>query len=410
MNNFILKKLSKKAVKKAYPPSFSKINQREKMDYQYYTVNDFADDERFRNYVLRKKASDIAFWTYWIAENPHKKELIAVAEKLVLLLAAEATPSVSNNDATEEWQKLWTRIHTVSSENALENDQPTLQAIKGGRYRWAWTVAASVALLALTFLLLPKNTSPQYQSVFTTKTDTRQPEKETGVTSVASANDAETMYKTPFGKTQKLTLPDGSSVILNANSKLRFSKNWSKTADRVVWLEGEAEFSVQHYDLPNGASQKFVVNTEGVKVEVIGTRFNLMSRGEKCKLALYEGKVQLQLTKHPEGESIAIAPNEVVQVDNGVVVRIIPIKKVEVYQAWTKQHFEFDDTPLSEVALLVENNYGFKFIFKDNDLKMKRLTVSIPDDDVAVLAKVIAQIFNIKTQKNGKEIIFENKN
>jgi transmembrane sensor len=384
------------------------------MDYQDYTVNDFVDDERFRNYVLRKNATDIAFWTYWIAENPDKYELIAEAEKLLLLFALEATPSVSDAERTEEWQKLWTRIHTVSSENilenVLENDEPILQPIRGGKYKWAWAVAASFALFALIFLLLPKNTSPQYQSVFTTKTDTILPEKETGVTSAVPADDAETIYKTPFGKTQKLTLPDGSTVILNANSKLHFSKNWSKTADRIVWLEGEAEFSVQHYDLPNGGAQKFMVHTEGVKVEVIGTRFNLMSRADKCKLALYEGKVQLHLTKHPEEESIAIAPNEVVQVDNGAVVRIVPIKKVAVYQAWTKQHFEFDDTPLSEVALLVENNYGFKFLFKDNDLKMKRLTASIPDDDVAVLAKVIAQIFNIKTQKNGNEIIFENKN
>jgi transmembrane sensor len=175
-------------------------------------------------------------------------------------------------------------------------------------------------------------------------------------------------------------------------------------------LTGEAEFLVKHYDLPQGAAQKFIVHTEGVNVEVIGTRFNLMSRGEKCKLALYEGKVELLLTKHPEQESITITPNEVVQVDNGAVVRISEIKKVAVYKAWTKAHFEFDDTPLSEVALLVENTYGIKFIFKENTLKTKRLTASIPDDDVAILVKIIANIFNIKAQQNGKEITFDNKN
>jgi transmembrane sensor len=400
-------------------PVFFKTIKKAMKDYQYYTVNDFVDDAHFRNYVLQKDATDRAFWAQWIAENAHKKELIAEAEKLVLLLAAQTPPSVSNTETSQEWQKLWSRIEIQPQEISVEQAdvEPILQPIKGGKYRWLWAAAASVALLATAFLFFKKDTppedksghTPQYQRYSATQPDTFKKTKEKTGTTIDFSDNTETAIKTPFGKTQEVTLPDGSRVLLNANSQLRFSKNWSKTADRTVWLNGEAEFSVKHYDLPQGAAQKFIVNTEGVKVEVIGTRFNLMSRGEKCKLALYEGKVELLLTKHPEQESIAITPNEVVQVDNGAVVRISEMKKVAVYQAWTKEHFEFDDTPLSEVALLVENTYGVKFVFKEESLKNKRLTASIPDDDVAVLVKVICQIFNIQTQQNAKEIIFDKK-
>lgn len=389
-------------------------------DYQYYSVNDFIDDVGFRNYVLRKNEVDIAFWTQWIAGNAHKKEAVAEAEKLVLLFAAQTPPSVSNTETSQEWQKLWARIEAQKEETKVEQTpfEPDLQPIRGGRNRWLWAAAASVALLATAFLFFNKNTAPpdgigifdKYPHLSEAKTDTFKVEKEKTRTTIDFSGNTETTIKTPFGKTQQVTLPDGSTVLLNANSQLRFSKNWSKTESRLVWLNGEAEFSVKHYDLPQGAAQKFIVHTEGVKVEVIGTRFNLSSRGEKCKLALYEGKVELQLTKHPEQANIAITPNEVVQVDNGAVVRILPIKKVEVHQAWTKQHFEFDDTPLSEVALLVENTYGVKFVFKEEALKNKRLTASIPDDDVSVLAKVICQIFDIKTRQNAKQIIFETKN
>lgn len=390
------------------------------MDYQYFTVNDFVDDVGFRNYVLRKNATDIGFWTQWLNENPNKKETVAEAEKLVLLLAAEANTAslestknlVSSSEKTEEWEKLWSRINIVPQDSLVEIEQLVLQPVKGGKNKWIWAAAASVGLLATAFFIFKKHAPPQYQGVFTSistdKKDASKVEKEEIISKAALANNAEIFIKTPFGKTQKVTLPDGSTVLLNANSQLRFSKNWSKTEDRKVWLDGEAEFSVKHYDLKAGEAQKFIVNTEGVKVEVVGTRFNLMSQAEKCKLALYEGKVKLLLNKHPEQESISIAPNEIVQVDNGDVVRISPIKKVEVYQAWTKQYFEFDDAPLSEVAIMVEHSYGLKFIFKDEKLKNKRLTASIPDDDVVVLVKVISQIFNIKTQRNGKEIIFEN--
>lgn len=381
-------------------------------DYQYFTVNDFVDEAGFRNYVLRKEASDIGFWTQWIAENAHKKELIAEAEKLILLFAAQTPPSVSSTETSQEWQKLWARIETQPQEMVIEQpisepiSEPILQPIKGGKSRWLWAAAASLALLVTAFLFFPKNIPPQYFYVSEAKTDTFQVEKEKITPTIDFSNNTETVIKTPFGKTQAVTLPDGSTILLNGNSQLRFSKNWSKTETRTVWLTGEAEFLVKRYDLPQGVNQKFIVYTEGVKVEVIGTRFNLMSRGEKCKLALYEGKVELLLTKYPEQESIAIKPNEIVQIDNAVV-RISEIKKVEVYQAWTKEHFEFDDTPLSEVALLVENTYGITFIFKENALKTKRLTASIPDDDVALLVKIIANIFNIKAQQNGKEITFD---
>lgn len=393
-------------------------------DYQYFTVNDFVDDAGFRNYVLRKEASDVAIWTQWIAENTHKKELIAEAEKLVLLFAAQTPPSVSNAEISQEWQKLWSRVETQPQDGAMEQPvsaaisepvsepiaEPVLQSIRGGKSRWLWAAAASVALLATTFLWFNKNTPPQYLSISEAKTDTFQAKKEKTTTTIDFSDNTETTIKTPFGKTQAVTLPDGSTVLLNANSQLWFSKNWSKTETRMVWLTGEAEFSVKHNALSQGVNQKFIVHTEGVNVEVIGTRFNIMSRGEKCKLALYEGKVELLLIKHPEQESIAIAPNQMVQIDNGAVVRISEIKKVEVHQAWTKEHFEFDDTPLSEVALLVENTYGITFVFKENALKTKRLTASIPDDDVAILVKIITNIFNIKAQQNGKEIIFDNKN
>ncbi len=390
------------------------------MDYQYFNVNDFIDDVSFRNYVLQKNATDVEFWTQWLSENLDKKEVTAEAEKLILLIAVETNAasfqdsknSISGSEKAEEWNKLWSRIKTEPQESSAIVEPPVLQPIKGGKDRWIWGAVASVALFATAFFIFKKNIPPQYPSVLATvstdKKGASEIEKDKITPATEMANNLETFIKTPYGKTQKVNLPDGSTVLLNANSQLHFSKNWSKAADRMVWLDGEAEFSIKHYDLKTGQAQKFIVNTEGVKVEVIGTRFNLMSRAEKCKLVLYEGKVQLLLNKHPEQESITIAPNEVVQVDNGAVVRILPIKKVEIYQAWTKQHFEFDDVPLSEVALMLENTYGYKIIFKDEKLKNKRLTASIPDDDVPVLIKVICQIFNIKTQINGKEIILEN--
>lgn len=61
----------------------------------------------------------------------------------------------------------------------------------------------------------------------------------------SAANESSNEYKTGFAKTKKITLPDGSKVILNANSALKLSADWSKTGDRQVWLDGEAYFEVE---------------------------------------------------------------------------------------------------------------------------------------------------------------------
>jgi hypothetical protein len=165
-------------------------------EYQYYTINDFVDDVSFRNYVLRKKATDIAFWAQWITENAHKKELIAEAEKLVLLFAAQTPPSVSSNETSQEWQKLWARIETQPQENVIEQPvlEPVLQPIKGGKNRWLWAAAASVALLATTFLFFKKNTPPQYPSLSEAKTDTFKVEKETNTTTIDLAKPKKSPY------------------------------------------------------------------------------------------------------------------------------------------------------------------------------------------------------------------------
>jgi ferric-dicitrate binding protein FerR (iron transport regulator) len=70
-------------------------------------------------------------------------------------------------------------------------------------------------------------------------------------------------------------LPDNSTVILNANSSLRYQENWEAELLREVWVDGEAFFSVVH----THNHQRFRVNvTDDLKVEVLGTEFNVKDR------------------------------------------------------------------------------------------------------------------------------------
>ncbi|TDQ73533.1 FecR family protein [Sphingobacterium yanglingense] len=94
---------------------------------------------------------------------------------------------------------------------------------------------------------------------------------------------------TPKGGQYHVTLPDGSKVWLNADSRLKYPNRFTAPL-REVELDGEAYFEVT-----SNAKQPFVVKTPNEQVEVLGTHFNINSyrNEEASKVALLEGKVRV---------------------------------------------------------------------------------------------------------------------
>src|SRR5690606_27690146 len=74
----------------------------------------------------------------------------------------------------------------------------------------------------------------------------------------------------PSGKQFNIVLSDGSKVHLNSGSTLTYPVKFSKGSPRRVTLIGEAFFDVAHDE-----NDKFIVNTEKLKIQVYGTKFNV---------------------------------------------------------------------------------------------------------------------------------------
>ena len=94
---------------------------------------------------------------------------------------------------------------------------------------------------------------------------------------------------TAFGQRKELTLPDGSKIILNANSTLKYPAEWNAGTPRRFELAGEASFEV--VDRPEGLQDDFIVYTEDGFVSVLGTQFVVAERGAGTRVVLGEGKV-----------------------------------------------------------------------------------------------------------------------
>lgn len=73
----------------------------------------------------------------------------------------------------------------------------------------------------------------------------------------------------PAGQKTKIFLPDGSSVWLNADSKIQYSSDFNEKY-RTVWLTGEA-----YFDVKSDQGKPFQVKSGNVAIKAFGTSFNV---------------------------------------------------------------------------------------------------------------------------------------
>ncbi|PPK85047.1 FecR family protein [Neolewinella xylanilytica] len=199
-----------------------------------------------------------------------------------------------------------------------------------------------------------------------------------------------TTTTTAFAEQKVITLPDGSTVWLNANSSLSFPNNWDEREDRVVTLEGEAFFRVR----PKPATgQKFLVRTPDLTVSVLGTVFNVNSRDDKTSVFLEEGQVALALNTR-SSEAKMMVPGELVTYSAKRQQLLADVKQVapEVHTSWKDGVLIFDDTPLVEVLTKVENIYGISFEVADAAMYERRITAGLPMEEITLVLPLLEQV------------------
>jgi transmembrane sensor len=154
------------------------------------------------------------------------------------------------------------------------------------------------------------------------------------------------VFTTPRGEKSMVTLPDGSEVWLNANSRLVYNSFTSN--HRQVELKGEAFFKVTHNE-----HAPFVVKTNECDIKVLGTTFNVMAYDEfgRKEITLLEGKVNVEL----DGSEQVLKPGQALVLKD----RQTEILEVNASQssAWVDNKFNFKDIPLSELMKRLENWY-----------------------------------------------------
>lgn len=170
------------------------------------------------------------------------------------------------------------------------------------------------------------------------------------------------LVEVPNGAKSKVVFPDGSVVWLNAGSKLAYDSDFALRS-RTVHFEGEGYFEVM-----TDKTLPFIVNTEGLNVKVLGTKFNLKAykSDQNMKVALKEGAVWVT---GKDTSSIVLRPNQqVVYTKDNQTLQVEDVLPVQI-DAWRNGIIRFDDVKLQDIVSELERIYGKSITINSNVLK-----------------------------------------
>ena len=174
----------------------------------------------------------------------------------------------------------------------------------------------------------------------------------------------------PRGKDYQLELSDGTKIWLNAESELTYPSHFDKD-QRVVTLKGEAFFEVA-----KDANRPFIVEVDGVEVEVLGTSFNIAAYASDASIAttLVTGSVQLT----PEGGiTEIIKPNEQYTYNKIKKESQTKIVDTKLYTSWTNGYYTFKDATINEIITKLARWHNIDYQFENEQIKGTRFSLSI---------------------------------
>lgn len=279
--------------------------------YLQYSISELAQDDAFIHWVKYPDATTSEQWQNWLSQHPEVIKKVDAASSIVRSLSFVEAPV---SDAQKE--ALWSRI------DALANEETSTKA-KDSRIRTLLPyLAAAMLALAISFFFI----FPFQQS---------------------------TTAGTVAAESIKYNLPDGSTVTLNADSKITFNKrSWAQ--NRTIELEGEAFFEVKK-------GSPFTVSTNAGTVEVLGTSFNVDNYDEDFSVACYTGKVKVQTqvgtATLTAGQKVSTNNQELSSADFDP----------NAQQDWRKGYFKYVDVSVKNILAEIERQYAVKINFQAPD-------------------------------------------
>jgi hypothetical protein len=219
-----------------------------------------------------------------------------------------------------------------------------------------------------------------------------------------SGTDAVMEYHTlnvPRRSVYTVVLSDKTEVTLNAGSRLTYPKQFPADVRKVV-LEGEGYFKIAKSGKP------FIVSTNKIEINVLGTIFNIcLNRENRVETLLLEGSIRLNM-KEWKQDNLTLIPYQMFTMDTQTGDYHLKKVDAEDYLGWIKRSFRTNNKPLSNLTDQIAAWYGVEFTYKRPSVKVLPVSVHIDAnlelEQVIVILEALAECRIINEGGNAYEV------
>lgn len=246
----------------------------------------------------------------WIAQetSPEEREEM---ERIMRLTESMEVPELTTK--ADAWDQLMSNIEETPAEK-----EQILVPEKKKSNQWVFWAASIAALLVVGYFSLVNDSAGLIE------------------------------HKTGLAEMTTQTLPDESSVNLNAGSAITYdANNWPEARD--ITFEGEAFFQV-------AKGSPFTVSSPLGKVTVLGTSFNVFSRDNEFWVQCFTGKVKVEAN----GSEVVLTANQSAEIDEKSGSLAVSNFNPEKAATWRVGEFYFDAAALTEVIAELERQFGIE--------------------------------------------------
>jgi len=204
-------------------------------------------------------------------------------------------------------------------------------------------------------------------------------------------------------ETKDLTLPDGSQITLNANSTIKYPKEFSGET-RKVKLEGEAFFSVQ-----SNHKQPFIVDAGNLIVRVTGTSFNISNYETSTKIVVIVEEGEVEVSRKNDKDKVILKKGEKAEYNRSKKSIEKQLNKDINYLSWKTRKLRFRDDKLSAAIHKINKVYHTNIVIESEAVKDCLVTSDFirGQNLESVLSVLQAILPNIELEKQANKIIIK---
>lgn len=353
-------------------------------DYADFDAGDLAQDEFFVRWVKEPTPELEAKWVTWLAEHPDKAEEVEEARRMILAVLSEPERFPTEHQKEMMWNRVQHQIWLQERPSVWQNN-----------------------FLRIAALLLISGGLSYFAYLYSQKNDAG------AQGTIANASIPEYSERVNNGNHPlKMILSDGSSIVLQPNSSLRYPQSF-KSDVRQVYLEGEALF-----DIARDPRRPFLVYANELVTKVLGTSFSVRAYDDEPNVIVEvrSGKVSVfaqppgtepQETDNPRREGLVLSPNQqaVYSREDARLTKSLFENPSLLIPEEEQRSFEFVDAKMRDVFSALEKAYGVEIVYDEEIMSECYLNASLTDESLQTKLSLICKAVNASYEIMDTHII-----